>query len=80
MNSTQLIIKMVFDRWNASIKSCDTLLNTLSDEQLQKEIAPNKNRGIYLLGHLIAVHDDMLPILNLGEKEHAGLFEIFVKL
>lgn len=79
MATNQLIVKMVFDRWNTLLKNCDTILDALADEQLQKEIAPNKNRGIYLLGHLIAVHDDMLPLLNLGEKEHSELFEIFVK-
>ncbi|WP_428659390.1 DinB family protein [Runella sp.] len=79
MTTNQLIVKMVFDRWNTLLKNGDTILNAITDEQLQKEIAPNKNRGIYLLGHLIAVHDDMLPLLNLGDKEHPELFEIFVK-
>jgi DinB superfamily len=79
MTTNQLLVKMVFDRWNTLLKNCDTMLDVMTDEQLQKEIAPNKNRGIYLLGHLIAVHDDMIPLLNLGEKEHAELFEIFVK-
>lgn len=79
MNSTALVIKMLFDRWNALLKNYDSILHTLSDEQLEQEIAPGRNRGIYLLGHLIAVHDDMRPLLNLGEREHAALFEIFVK-
>lgn len=68
MNSNQTIIKMVLDRWNSSLKNSDTLLSALSDEQLVKEIAPNKNRGTYLLGHLIAVHDDMIVLLGLGDK------------
>jgi hypothetical protein len=59
---------MVFDRWNALIATFDTTLNSLTDEQLQNEIALGKNRGIYLLGHLLAVHDDMLPLLGLGDK------------
>jgi hypothetical protein len=80
MNSNHIVIKMVFDRWNTLLKNCDALLNSISDEQLLKEIAPGKNRGIYLLGHLIAVHDDMIPLLNLGDKLHADLFETFVKL
>jgi hypothetical protein len=79
MPLTQIMIKMVFDRWNTLLQNCDGLLSILTDEQLQKEIAPGKNRGIYLLGHLVAVHDDMIPLLNLGEKQHADLFEIFVK-
>ena len=79
MTRNELIVKMIFDRWNTLLKNCDALLDAIADEQLQKEIAPGKNRGVYLLGHLIAVHDDMLTLLNLGEKEHADLFELFVK-
>ena len=79
MTGNELAVKMVFDRWNALLKNCDAILDAIADENLQKEIAPGKNRGVYLLGHLIAVHDDMLTLLNLGEKEHADLFELFVK-
>lgn len=79
MASTQLIVKMVMDRWNASIKNCDSLLNNLSEETLLKEIAPGKNRGIYLLGHLVAVHDDMLTLLDMGNKLYPQLEEPFIK-
>ena len=78
MTSTETIAKMIFDRWNASIKNCDTLLNSFTYEQLQKEIAPNKNRGIYLLGHLIAVHDDMIILLDTGEKLYPELHKTFI--
>ena len=79
MNTNQLMVKMVLDRWYSFIERCSKELDAISDEQLQKEIAPGKNRGVYLLGHLIAVHDDMLPILNLGDKLYPELFETFVK-
>lgn len=79
MTTNQIMLKMVFDRWNALIKTADTLFNTLTDEQLQKEIAPGKNRGIYLLGHLIAVHDDMIPLIGLGDKLYPALYEPFIK-
>lgn len=68
MNSNQLLVKMVLDRWNAQLKQMDELLATVTDEQLQKEIAPGKNRGIYLVGHLAAVHDDMLPLLRFSDR------------
>src|SRR6478735_4951064 len=79
MTQTELIVKMIFDRWYASVKNFDTLLGNLTDEALQKEIAPGKNRGIYLLGHLIAVHDDMLILLDMGEKLYPELYEPFLK-
>jgi hypothetical protein len=79
MTTSETIVKMIFDRWNASIKNCDTLLNSITDETLQKEIAPGKNRGIYLLGHLVAVHDDMLVLLDMGEKLYPELHEPFLR-
>jgi hypothetical protein len=80
MNTNQTILKMVFDRWYASIKNWDKSLNAFTDEQLQKEVAPGKNRGIYLLGHLIAVHDDMLVLLDMGEKLYPELHAAFLEL
>jgi hypothetical protein len=77
--TTTLFVKMILDRWYASILNCDTLLNAVSDETLQKEIAPGKNRGIYLLGHLIAVHDDLLILLDMGPKLYPELNEPFIK-
>ena len=79
MSLDEIMVKMILDRWYAQIKNFDTVLNSITDEQLQKEIAPNKNRGIYLLGHLIAVHDDMLPLLNFGDKIYPELYEPFLK-
>jgi DinB superfamily len=79
MNTTETTLKMIFDRWYALLKNFDTSINALTDEQLQHEIAPGKNRGIYLLGHMIAVHDDMLRLLDLGDKMYPELFEPFIK-
>lgn len=79
MNTTATTLKMIFDRWYALIKNFDASLNALTDEQLQHEIAPSKNRGIYLLGHMIAVHDDMLVLLGLGDKLYPELNELFIK-
>ena len=79
MNTTETTLKMIFDRWHAQVKSFDTALNALTDEQLQKEIAPGRNRGTYLLGHLIAVHDDMIVLLDMGDKLYPELNELFIK-
>jgi len=79
VNANEIMIKMVLDRWHTLIKNFNTVLDLITDEQLQKEISPNKNRGIYLLGHLTAVHDDMLPLLNFGEKLYPSLSEPFIK-
>jgi hypothetical protein len=79
MDSNKLVIKMLLDRWNAAVKSWDDLVNAIPDDQLQKEIAAGKNRGIYLLGHIVAVHDNMISLLNLGEKKYPHLNKLFVE-
>lgn len=78
MGANEVMVKMVLDRWFALIDRCDRVLNSTTDEELQKEIVPGKNRGVYLLGHLIAVHDDMMPILDFGDKLFPELYEPFI--
>lgn len=75
----ELFIKMVLDAWNVHVKRADDLFNSFSDEQLMKEIAPGRNRGIYLLGHLATVHDKILPLLGLGNQLKPEWYNIFVE-
>lgn len=64
--TNQIMIKMVLDAWYSKIKEANDIFENLTDEQLQNEVAPGRNTGIYLLGHLTVTHDLMLPILNFG--------------
>ena len=75
----QLFIKMALDAWNSYVTRTDKMFSSLSDEQLQEEVAAGKNSGIYLLGHLTAIHDALLPLLGLGEKLYPQLEDIFIK-
>lgn len=79
MSTNQTMARMALDRWNTEINKFTDIINSISDERLMDEIAPGKNRGVYLLGHLVAVHDDTLPVLNFGNKLYPELFEIFIK-
>ncbi len=54
------------------------LFTRLSEEQLLQEIAPGKNRLIYLWGHLTAVNDALIPLLGFGERLHPELDAMFV--
>ncbi|MEP7168641.1 MAG: DinB family protein, partial [Bacteroidota bacterium] len=76
--TNQLIIKIVLDAWHSKVKEADGIIDKLTDEQLQNEVAPGRNRGIYLLGHLTAVNDMMLPLLSLGEQNYPQLTESFI--
>ena len=74
----ELAIKNVLDTWHSNISRVDNLLSTLTDEQLQNEVAPGRNRGTYLLGHLTAVHDRMFSMLGIGNPLYPHLDEPFI--
>ncbi|MDI9877819.1 DinB family protein [Flectobacillus longus] len=74
-----LAIKIVLDGFKRSLKSASKLLNELPENDLLQEIVPTKNSGHYLLGHLIAVHDNMLPLLGLRDSLYPELMEVFIK-
>ena len=75
---SELFVKMAISAWQTQNSQVDKLLTELSDEKLMREIAPGKNTGIYLLGHLTAIHDNLFPLLGFGEKLYPQLEKIFV--
>ncbi len=77
--SNQIVTTMVLHSWHSTIKRAEAIVETLSDEEMNNEIVPNRNRGVYLLGHLAAAHDLMLPLLNLGETQFPELFSSFIR-
>lgn len=74
----ELFIKMAVDAWNTHCARLTKLFDALSDEQLAAATAPQRNTGIYLLGHLVAVTDGMLPLLGFGERSYPQLEKPFV--
>jgi len=64
--------------WKAQLDRADKLFGGLSPDEVLKEIAPGRNRLLYLWGHLTAVHDAMLPLLGLGDRFHPEFDVAFI--
>src|SRR5258707_13863871 len=64
--------------WKTQIDRADKLFGSLSSEEVLREIAPGRNRLLYLWGHLTAIHDAMLPLLEMGERLHPEFDVAFV--
>ena len=77
-NVNDLIVTMAVLAWKSNNERLSKFVGKLTDEQLVRDIAPGKNSGSYLLGHLTAVHDNMLPLLDFSEKLFPQLDKIFV--
>lgn len=78
MTSHELPVKVAIQSWRLAVERADKMFSQLTDDQLLAEVAPGKNRIIYILGHLIAVHDRMFSILGLEPRLHPELDAIFI--
>ena len=78
MTPQQIMVDVAIANWKLTIKRATSLFDGLTDEQFFQQIAPGRNRVIYLLGHLTAVHDAMLPLLGFGERQHTELDNAFL--
>jgi hypothetical protein len=79
MDQQQLFVKMALGAWDTQIGRAEKLFNSFTDEQLLQEVAPGKNRMIYLLGHLVAYHDMLAETMGIGQRAYAHLDEAFLK-
>jgi hypothetical protein len=78
MTLQQLSVIVAINSWRLVVERADKAFSNLTEDQLLKEVAPGKNRLIYIWGHLTAIHDAMFPILGLGPRLHPDLDAVFV--
>lgn len=74
----EIFVYMVLSAWQMQNARVDDLLDKIFNEQLMKEAAPGRNTGVYLLGHLAAVNDNLFKLLDIGERLHPELDDIFL--
>jgi hypothetical protein len=75
----EIFIGMAIKAWDIQISRATKFFDSIDDKSLENEIAPGKNRIVYLLGHLIAVNDRLLELFAIGPRAYAHLDEAFVK-
>ena len=76
----ELFVTTVVASWKQVVNRLDERFAALDGEQVQKQVAPDKNRLFNLLGHLTAVHDRMLPMLGIGERLFPELDEAYLTI
>jgi hypothetical protein len=79
MDQQQLFVKMGLASWNLQIARAEKTFNAFSDEELEQEVAPGKNRIIYLYGHLATYHDMLKETLGIGTTTKPELIAYFLK-
>ena len=64
--------------WNEQNMRLRTLVEKLTAEQLQNEIAPGRNTGVYLVGHFVAINYNIVTLFGLGQNPKPELDDIFL--
>jgi hypothetical protein len=78
MTNEERMVEAALRSWKLNEERVDKFFQALSEEQLQREVAPGRNRLIYLWGHLAAVNDALFPLFGLGPKLFPELEEMFI--
>src|SRR5260370_10435988 len=78
MTNEEILGVTVLNSWKLVVNRFGKTLSELSDKQLQQQVAPGRNRVLYLLGHLAAMHYRMFPLLGLGDRLHPELDRTYI--
>ena len=73
----ELIVKQVLNAWKDQNKHVSTFFTKHDEASYLNEVAPGRNRAIYLLGHLIGANDGLQPLFGIGERSFPELVQIF---
>ncbi|MEO3408492.1 DinB family protein [Mucilaginibacter sp. CAU 1740] len=71
-------ITQVIKAWETQNQAITDIFNKYEDSYYSNEVAPGRNRAIYLFGHLIAMSDLLLPMFGVGEQLYPELENTFI--
>lgn len=69
---------IIYQAWLLQNRKISDLIHKLNEEDLKKDVALGRNSGLYLLGHLIASNDLLMPLFGFGEKMYPEYEKIFL--
>jgi DinB superfamily len=72
------LIDSALRAWKFNADRIDKFFGALSPEQLEQEIAPGRNRLVYLWGHIAALNDGLLPLMALGPRLYPEMEVMFI--
>ena len=78
LNTEDALVDAALRAWKQNVDRAGKFFSSLSEEQLLHEIAPGRNRLVYLWGHLSAVSDALIPLLGFGVRLHPELDAMFI--
>lgn len=71
------VVKKFAEQFEAMVEWVNGNIDPLTDDELKLEIAPGKNHGVWILGHLIASDDDFSVFMEKGDLLYPEYYELF---
>ena len=78
MHTEESLAKTVLNSWKSVNHRFNEVISQLSEEDLKKEIAPGKNRVLYILGHVVGTNDRLFTLLGIGERRYHDLDSAYI--
>lgn len=79
MTNEELFSAIAIAAWKRVVVSVEKQVSSFSDDEVLMEVAPGRNRVYYIVGHLAAIHDRLLPMLGIGDRLHPELDDLFIE-
>ncbi|HEY5255597.1 MAG TPA: DinB family protein, partial [Acidobacteriaceae bacterium] len=79
MTNEELFSAVAIAAWKRVVVSVEKQVSSFSDDEVLMEVAPGRNRVYYIVGHLAAIHDRLLPMLGIGDRLHPELDDLFIE-
>ena len=78
MTPERVFLDAALRSWRSNMDRASKFFSSLTREELELEVAPARNRIVYIWGHLTAVNDAILPLFGFGQRRYPELDNTFV--
>lgn len=78
METNHFMVGQLLDMWWNKVEETTGIFGTLGEHNGMWPVAPGKNRIIYLLGHLLVIHDGLFTTLEIGDRRYTYYDDLFL--
>ncbi len=78
MAPEQTFVDSALHNWRSNMDRAGKFFGSLTPEELELQVAPSRNRLIYIWGYLTALNDAILPLFGFGARCYPHLDKMFV--
>jgi len=78
MTPEQTFVDVALRSWRSDMDRAGKLFGSLTAEELELQVAPARNRLIYIWGHLTAINDAIYPLFGFGPRHYPDLDKMFI--